>query len=949
MTRKQKIYEVLQILCQEVGFENLKQGFSGFDTNKISEISNIIRNNVSKDLNELVREKKVIKVKGHPVYFFDCKRLEYLLGNNVIIDNMEVESIKEFIYEHSNSIQYGPKMLDIFDQIIGAKMSLDLPIKQAKAAIFYPPHGLHSLLVGPTGSGKTTFAEIMHQYAVQSMTLKKDAQFVVFNCAEYADNPQLILSQLFGHLRGSFTGATSDNPGLIEKADGGILLLDEVHRLPPEGQEMLFTLMDKHQYRRIGETSSTRTADVLLIAATTEDVESVLLKTFLRRIPMVIKLPSLSERPLSERYELISNFFSIQSEIIHAPIRVYQDVLKALLLYECKGNIGQLKSDIQLICARGFLEYKTQDKKLIKIDTPFLPEHVYSGLLHNQKKRDELFELIGTDSRFYYDFPQDKFSRNFLNDNDIVSDHVYFELTETYQLYSNRGYSQEKINQKMNKVIEKYLQKLLQKIDANETINENEKLFKVISPRVYEAVQAVLKTAADILKKPISKKVVIALAMHIDALSKRKLENNNYRMERLKKIAVNNPIEYKTAKTVRCALENMLQISIPEMEEGFITMFLTAVNSEHIESHVGVLIMTHGRSTASSIAEVCNSLLRTKQCKAIDMELDEKTDEVFNRAMDCVKDMDEGKGILLLVDMGSLAAFGKIIEDQMGIKVETIQMVSTPLALDAVRKSLIPGMTITQLVADLKDIVVNAETIVTEKPFREKVGIYNRSIVTVCMSAEGTAVKLAELIKSTVPEIVEHDILVKAMTLEQIRLLNNEKKNTIFLFVGTLNPKVPYIPYISTDEIIIDNGLERIRSMIEGRHINLDKKSIPSLTMDIIGEALDFLNPQKAYRVLEKALQELVDKLGIERTNHLKTAFLMHCSCLIERSIRKEGLPYENIEKCIYENKKIYDGLRQVFKTVEETFGMIIPDTEFGYIIDMINTKERTVISEEQK
>ena len=64
----------------------------------------------------------------------------------------------------------------------------------------------------------------------------KDYPFVTFNCADYFNNPQLLLSQLFGHVKGAFTGADTDKIGLVEKANGGILFLDEVHRLPPDGQ-----------------------------------------------------------------------------------------------------------------------------------------------------------------------------------------------------------------------------------------------------------------------------------------------------------------------------------------------------------------------------------------------------------------------------------------------------------------------------------------------------------------------------------------------------------------------------------------------------------------------------------------------------------------------------------------------------------------------------------------
>lgn len=943
MTRKQNIYETLKVLCSKVSFEDLEQGFSGFDTNQISKTVGIIRNNVSKELNKLVRENKVIKIKGHPVYFFDKARLECLIGSNMAIRETEVASIGELIHSKPNSMQRENDNQDVFDQIIGSNMSLDVPIKQAKAAIFYPPRGLHTLLLGPTGSGKTTFAEIMYQCALESGTLKEDAKFIIFNCAEYADNPQLILSQLFGHMKGAFTGANKDNPGLIEKANGGILLLDEVHRLSPEGQEMLFLLIDKNKYRRVGETSNTRNAEVLLIAATTEDVESVLLKTFLRRIPMVIKLPSLSERYLAERYELISSFFSIQSEMINAPIRVYKDVLKALLLYDCKGNIGQLKSDIQLICARGFLEYKTRRKVFIEIDIPLVPEHVYNGLLYSQEKRDEIFELLEDDKRMYYEFPQNKCNKNFFSDNDNDSDKVYSELTAKYNLYTKRGYSQENINKKMNQVIEKYLKQLLKKVDIHERIAENEKLFKVVSPRVYSVIENTLSIASDMLKKKISKKVVIALAMHINALPKRKTENFSYTKESLNKIAINNPEEYKAAQVIRREIEKALDMEIPEEEEGFIAMFLYAVDSEEMNQKVGIIIMAHGTSTASSIAEVCNVLLSTNHCRAIDMALDDKIQDVLDQAVELVKRVDQGKGVLLLVDMGSLAAFGKIIEERTGIPIITIQMVSTSIALDAVRKSLMSGMTLAQLTEDLQDVTPNIGINITRELTIAKPGISSKMIVTTCMTSEGTAIKLASLIKDSIPSIIEHDIAVQPMKMHKIKSLTRDKLDTIFLFVGSLNPEIIGIPYISTDEIVIHNGLERISNMIEGRRFDIYKKRlIPNVTMEIIEDSLSFLNPQKAYDVLDKALNDIVSILRIEKTDRLKACFLMHCTCMIERVIKKEALPYEDIAVCIQENMDIYHALKRSLQIAEDTFSMIIPDTELGYIIDLIDTDRRT-------
>ncbi|MEG0411229.1 MAG: sigma 54-interacting transcriptional regulator, partial [Erysipelotrichaceae bacterium] len=84
----------------------------------------------------------------------------------------------------------------------------------------------------------------------------------VFNCADYADNPELLSASLFGYIKGSFTGADGDHIGSLESADGGYLFLDEVHRLSPEGQEKLFVFMDQGVFKRLGESKAERKANV---------------------------------------------------------------------------------------------------------------------------------------------------------------------------------------------------------------------------------------------------------------------------------------------------------------------------------------------------------------------------------------------------------------------------------------------------------------------------------------------------------------------------------------------------------------------------------------------------------------------------------------------------------------------------------------------------------------
>ena len=144
---------------------------------------------------------------------------------------------------------------------------------------------------------------------------------------------------------------------------------------------------------------------------------------------------------------------------------------------------------------------------------------------------------------------------------------------------------------------------------------------------------------------------------------------------------------------------------IANEEIGFIAMFLYAVDSDEMQKNrnIGVIVLTHGRYTASSIAEVANNLLGTNHCKAIDMPLEEKVENVLGKTKNLVKEVNEGKGVLLLVDMGSLVAFAEIITKETNIKTLSVEMVSTPMVIEAVRKCFLPEMTLEDLVEDLQE------------------------------------------------------------------------------------------------------------------------------------------------------------------------------------------------------------------------------------------------------
>jgi transcriptional regulatory protein LevR len=720
---------------------------------------------------------------------------------------------------------------------------------------------------------------------------------------------------------------------------------DEVHRLSPEGQEMLFLLLDKGIYRRLGETEMTRKANILIVGATTEDINSSLLRTFLRRIPMVIKLPSLSERPFSERYRLVKQFFKDEFKRVQVPIKVYKDVIKALLLYECTGNIGQLKGDIQLICARAFLEYKSYGRDHLEIDTHLLPDHVYSGLLNSKNNRDEIINLLQLDSSKYQIFSQQSSEEFNFIDNYSVSDELYKEIGTKWSFYTEKGYSQQQVKEIINSQIEEYFTKLLKRCNTHIRDN-NEEFYKLVSPRVLKAVEIALNVAEQKLNKKFDDKVKFGLAMHVSTLLERLREGKIAYSSHINKIVLDYPREFNAAKLIRRILEEELEITVPKEETGLIAMFLYAVGTygQQKNNTIGVIVLAHGKSTASSMVDVANSLLGTDHAKAIDMPLDKKVEDVLNETTELVKRTNKGKGVLMLVDMGSLAAFAELVTNRTNIKTCAIEMVSTPMVIEAVRKSLLPEMTLETLVKDIQQISPyigrNVTKNIRSKAYSEK----PKTIITTCLTGEGTAVKISQLLKKSLKVIDEYNIAVKPMNIDKRLDRSDIDVSNVLAVVGTVDLEIPGVPYISIDEIITGDGFRKIENVISNSTDAMDTGigSDCSVIIKILEDTLSFINPYKAYDTIMASFNQLSKVYYFKDSRELKIKYIFHCSSMLERLIRKEPLSYKNIKQRLCESEELYKDVKNSITLLEESFGIEAPDTEIGYIIDLLDTHRYT-------
>ena len=203
------------------------------------------------------------------------------------------------------------------------------------------------LLRGESGTGKGALAESMHQQSGRAVK-----PFVTVNCPTLTS--ELIASELFGHTRGSFTGAVRDQPGKVEVADGGTIFLDEIGDLPPGIQAKLLRFLQERKYERIGETK-TRMADVRIVAATNRDLESQVREGHFRedllyRLNVVeVTLPPLRERP-EDILDLARHFLSLFCAAAGRPVMELSPATQRLLLsHPWPGNIRELRNELQRV------------------------------------------------------------------------------------------------------------------------------------------------------------------------------------------------------------------------------------------------------------------------------------------------------------------------------------------------------------------------------------------------------------------------------------------------------------------------------------------------------------------------------------------------------------------------------------------------------------------------
>jgi len=967
--RKDRVLDALRSLCaQQPSQQSVWRQRMGASAEEIAELAKIDRTNASRDLNQLVQEGMAERIPGRPVLFIVKTPLQplpegpremvaddnrHVAGRVAVqprpvapapVETRRQDASPRVIQEPGKppaveaTIQFGA-IATSFETLIGSNEGLKVAIQQAKAAMLYPPRGLHTLLYGPSGVGKTTFARLMHAFAVELKALPADAPFISFNCADYAGNPQLLMAHLFGVVRGAYTGADRDREGLVEQANRGILFLDEVHRLPPEGQEMLFYLIDRERFRRMGDVHE-RKASLLLLAATTEDPATMLLPTFRRRIPMTITLPGLHERTPMERYALLRAFFTTECSSIGSNIQVDSQVLRALLFYECIGNIGQLRTDVQLTCARAYLEHRTNNSSELHVHLGMLPDHVRRGLLRTaelQRDYDDVLPFLETAHVF--------------TPTGLTLDRAAESVQDLYEMIGNdlnqlrsSGLPESEINRLLHLDIQDYFQRFASEVGAKQPDASTE----LVDKRIAVVCAQMVRYAEERLARTFPDKMSLVLAMHLTSTLEHMKQRRQIPSIAFQSVRRAYPIEYEVARETLFQFRSALGVTLPESETDVLTVLLanaeTLLSNE--QSTVGVVVATYGHGIAMGLAELANTLVGVNFVRWVELTLEQSPEELLAQVIRWVRVADQGGGVLLLVDFPSLLSLGEMVTRQASLQVRTIAGVSAPLLVEAVQRTQRSRqITLDQLSTSL--LARSADERFKNQPtgplpaiaqngqngghVREGNGHYDtgfaveylpRVILSVCLTGFGSAAKIADLLNEHLPgleeqgiEIICMDISLSSKTEADIQNLVGNRQ--VVAVVGTINPHLESYPFIALTDFLFGDGVARLRTLLGSTLIDpallhpspLEKKiAETSLTVSsqhlvvapradlmreitsTLNQRMIFLNPVRVMPLIEKMIELVEVEVGETFEIEVLAGLVLHLACILERDTQPRGM-----------------------------------------------------------
>ena len=622
---KLKKEQVLEFIT-EYSSDLIHDEFPKITTRFLSEKLKMQRTNISSILNQLVNEGKLVKYNGRPVLYQLAD--ENTSGNG-----------------------------DVFEQLVGYDSSLKEAIASAKAAVLYPEGNPTILITAKHGSGVSHFAKTVFRFAQASGKLKTRAPWILWDCKTLFNDQDKFQEIFLGD---------HEKEGILKKASGRMLILENIDVVSERNLDWLLAFLRGEKIQGQDEWPWQKDYHCITIFSTMKDTNEMMLNLLRGQMDFRISLPSLEERSIEERFLILQKFFKEEAKAMDRMIEVDTSILHALLLYEVTDDIKGLKNDIHTGCANSYVRsYNTENKTIVLLMSDF-PNYVRKGIMYYRSYKNEIDEMIKNGCKYTF------YKNQMLRDNKTAKKDIYQSIDARKRDLERHALTEEEINMAVSNQLEsefeEYFEQLCERVDSIDTLN------KMVSEKLISLTRKFLLKAAEQLSCEFSKEIFCGICLHVNSCLIKVSKKQRISNEEIARLLSKYPMHYELVKEFQIELGKEFNVKLNVDDLIFLLMFLLEAKKDVNESKVVTLIAMHGSHAASSIAAVVNVLSDDSNVQAFDMDLDKNVRIVYEELKEKIIKIDQGKGILLIYDMGSIHTMAESIAQETKIAIRCVEV-----------------------------------------------------------------------------------------------------------------------------------------------------------------------------------------------------------------------------------------------------------------------------------
>lgn len=835
-----------------------------FTTNFLSQKLNMQRTNLSSILNQLVNEGKLIKQKGRPV-----------------------------MYQYINLSEEAEQF---FKRLIGYDQSLKDAVAGAKATILYPKGKPSILIIAQRGCGAHYFAETVFEFAVKSGVVKNREALLVFDCKAYQENPDYRQKLLFG---------TEDEVGILNQSEDGMLFINHIDMLPAYERRRLLSTKERG----------------ILICRTDLSVDQEIYHSLQERTDFEIKLPNLNERSMEERFQLIQSFLCDEIKNIGKNLEMDSNILSALLLYESDDNVTGLKKDIHTGCVNCYARKGSSKNKFIEILLSDFPTYVRKGLIYSKTHKEELEELVS--EQYVYAFTDSTMLKKQAQKSEEKRD-IYQSIDDRKKKYKKQEIEEEEIDAYVSIALKEDFQKYYNELSGK--ISNRNMLENIIANKMIEHVDLFLKKAEETFQIKYDEKIMCALCLHMNSALIRNESKQRVSNEEIVQMTVSYPQEYQLAQEFILETEEVFHTRLNVDEIVFVMMFLLEERVTK-KQQVVTLIAMHGDHSAQEVVKTVNILSNENNTYAFNLPLDQNMKEAYEDFKKEIIRIDQGKGIILIYDMGSLRTMAESIAAETNID---IRFVESPITLI--------GVACSNKASEEKGI----EEIYGYLQENFKTAAYSRNydgsnkIVVITSKSEIEAEKIQRFINENMSwNNVKIRRIVAANEGQLYSMIDSiAEEGEIVGIVGDYDPLLHQYQFIDVNQLM-KSEKSNLDDYIQTQN-ELGKTGITE-TYEYLEENFKELDMAKVKVYLDDFMNKVQDLLKVRLDENKKIGLIIHIVCLLDR-IRQKYTPSISFiaSGVIDKNKEMVSEVKKLLGPIENEFNVYINDTEIATIITII-------------